>query len=547
MVDVLIGIPFCLGQRCAGNQSGAVCCGSRISYIIVFFQDRLADMFRFFTHDKNLLFRIVCLEKEVLFLYTKNSLEFPVYKNALCAKMRSSRRGNCCFAARSCAEIALLRNLFKHRKNTGKPQIFHKGVTIPTQALLIMSISKENRYQSKEVIDMWKKGAKFVALALTFGVLASVAFQGSNYVYNQSLSGDGKAETSSQAEKTTADAVSTANTGEGAQEGVTAIAEANMPSIVAITNKSVQEMRNLFGQTQSYESESSGSGIIIGQTDEELLIVTNNHVVSSAQELSVGFVDETACEAKIKGTDASHDIAVIAVKMSDIPEETREQIKVIALGSSSELKVGEQVVAIGNALGYGQSVTTGIVSALNRQVTIDGNTYNLIQTDAAINPGNSGGALLNMSGQLVGINSAKLSDTSVEGMGYAIPVDDVLDIIEGLMNRTTRDEKAEEGEEGFLGISGQDVTTEVSKSYDMPKGVYITSVEEGSAADKAGLKKGYIITRFDGSSVSSISELKEQLSYYKAGESVEVVYSTVSDGEYTEQTVTVTLGKKPAE
>lgn len=547
MVDVLIGIPFCLGQRCAGNQSGAVCCGSRISYIIVFFQDRLADMFRFFTHDKNLLFRIVCLEKEVLFLYTKNSLEFPVYKNALCARMRSSRRGNCCFAVRSHAEIALLRNLFKHRKNTGKTQIFHKGVTIPTQALLIMSISKENRYQSKEVIDMWKKGAKFVALALTFGVLASVAFQGSNYVYNQSLSGDGKAETSSQTAKTTADAVSTANTGEGAQEGVTAIAEASMPSIVAITNKSVQEMRNLFGQTQSYESESSGSGIIIGQTDEELLIVTNNHVVSSAQELSVGFVDETACEAKIKGTDASHDIAVIAVKMSDIPEETREQIKVIALGSSSELKVGEQVVAIGNALGYGQSVTTGIVSALNRQVTIDGNTYNLIQTDAAINPGNSGGALLNMSGQLVGINSAKLSDTSVEGMGYTIPVDDVLDIIEGLMNRTTRDEKAEEGEEGFLGISGQDVTTEVSKSYDMPKGVYITSVEEGSAADKAGLKKGYIITRFDGSSVSSISELKEQLSYYKAGESVEVVYSTVSGGEYTEQTVTVTLGKKPAE
>lgn len=480
-------------------------------------------------------------------MYTKNSLEFPVYKNALCARMRSSRRGNCCFAARSHAEIALLRNLFKHRKNTGKTQIFHKGVTIPTQALLIMSISKENRYQSKEVIDMWKKGAKFVALALTFGVLASVAFQGSNYVYNQSLSGDGKAETSSQTAKTTADAVSTANTGEGAQEGVTAIAEASMPSIVAITNKSVQEMRNLFGQTQSYESESSGSGIIIGQTDEELLIVTNNHVVSSAQELSVGFVDETACEAKIKGTDASHDIAVIAVKMSDIPEETREQIKVIALGSSSELKVGEQVVAIGNALGYGQSVTTGIVSALNRQVTIDGNTYNLIQTDAAINPGNSGGALLNMSGQLVGINSAKLSDTSVEGMGYAIPVDDVLDIIEGLMNRTTRDEKAEEGEEGFLGISGQDVTTEVSKSYDMPKGVYITSVEEGSAADKAGLKKGYIITRFDGSSVSSISELKEQLSYYKAGESVEVVYSTVSGGEYTEQTVTVTLGKKPAE
>lgn len=394
---------------------------------------------------------------------------------------------------------------------------------------------------------MWKKGAKFVALALTFGVLASAAFQGSNYVYNQSVNGKEKTESSAQETKTMADTVSTSDTDGGTQEGVAEIAESGMPSVVAITNKSVQEMRNLFGQSQSYESESSGSGIIIGQTDEELLIVTNYHVVSSAQELSVSFVDETVCEAKIKGTDASHDVAVIAVKMSDIPEETKEQMKVIALGSSSDLKVGQQVIAIGNALGYGQSVTTGIVSALNRQVTIDNNTYNLIQTDAAINPGNSGGALLNMSGQLVGINSAKLSDTSVEGMGYAIPVDDVLDIIENLMSRTTREEKAEEGEQGYLGISGQDVTAEVSKAYDMPKGVYITSVDTGSAAEKAGLKKGYIITRFDGSSVSSISELKEQLAYYKAGESVEVVYSTVSEGEYVEQTVTVTLGKKAAE
>lgn len=394
---------------------------------------------------------------------------------------------------------------------------------------------------------MWKKGAKFVALALAFGVLASTAFQGSNYIYNQSVKTEEKTEASAQTETGLADAVSTQSSAEEGQMDIAAIAEQSMPAIVAITNKSVQEMRNLFGQTQSYESESSGSGIIIGQNDGELLIVTNNHVVSAAQELSVGFLDESVCEAKVKGTDASHDIAVIAVKMSDISEETKEQIKVISVGKSSELKVGEQVVAIGNALGYGQSVTTGIVSALDRQVTIDNCTYNLLQTDAAINPGNSGGALLNMSGQLIGINSAKLSDTSVEGMGYAIPVDDVLDIIESLMSRTTREEKAEEGEQGYLGISGQDVTSEVAQAYDMPKGVYITSVETGSAAEKVGLKKGYIITRFDGSSVSSISELKEQISYYKAGESVEVVYSTVSEGEYVEQTVTVTLGKKPAE
>ena len=390
---------------------------------------------------------------------------------------------------------------------------------------------------------MWKKGATFVSLAVAFGVLASVAFQGSNYIYNQKVKEEAaETEAVSQAEVSQAEAVSAKE--QAAATGVSAIAEQTMPSVVAITNKSVQEMRTMFGQTQTYESESSGSGIIIGQSDEELLIVTNNHVVSSAQELSVGFIDESVCSANIKGTDAEHDLAVISVKMSDITDETKEQIKVISVGSSSELKVGEQVVAIGNALGYGQSVTTGIVSALNREVTIDDYTNSLIQTDAAINPGNSGGALLNMSGQLVGINSAKYSDTAVEGMGYAIPVDDVMEIIESLMSRTTRYEKAEEGEQGYLGISGQDVTSEVSEAYGMPKGVYITSVEEGSAAEKAGLKKGCIITKFDGSTITSISELKEQLSYYKAGEEVEVVYTFANGGEYTEQTTTVVLGQK---
>ena len=391
-----------------------------------------------------------------------------------------------------------------------------------------------------------KKRSKFVATALAFGVLASTAFQGSNYLYNKANGGTVTA--TDKAELNIASAVSSsstdvAGTDTDSSASVSAIAEAAMPSLVAITNKSVQEMQSMFGQTQAYESESSGSGIIIGKTDTELLMVTNNHVVSGAQDLSVGFVDESVAEAAVKGTDADHDIAVIAVKLSDLSEDTLSAIKVIEIGSSSNLEVGEQVVAIGNALGYGQSVTTGIVSALNREVTIDNTANTLIQTDAAINPGNSGGALLNMSGQLVGINSAKYSDTSVEGMGYAIPVDDVVDIIENLMNRQVRTEKAAEGERGFLGISGQDVTSEVSQAYDMPKGVYITSVETGSAAEQVGLQKGDIITKFDGTSVSALADLKEQLAYYKTGEQVEITYSTRENGQYAEKTATVTLGQ----
>ena len=391
-----------------------------------------------------------------------------------------------------------------------------------------------------------KKGSKFAAMALAFGVLASTAFQGSNYLYNKANGGTVTA--TDKAELNIASAVSSSSTDAAGTDtdssaSVSTIAEAAMPSLVAITNKSVQEMQSMFGQTQAYESESSGSGIIIGKTDTELLMVTNNHVVSGAQDLSVGFVDESVAEAAVKGTDADHDIAVIAVKLSDLSEDTLSAIKVIEIGSSSNLEVGEQVVAIGNALGYGQSVTTGIVSALNREVTIDNTANTLIQTDAAINPGNSGGALLNMSGQLVGINSAKYSDTSVEGMGYAIPVDDVVDIIENLMNRQVRTEKAAEGERGFLGISGQDVTSEVSQAYDMPKGVYITSVETGSAAEQVGLQKGDIITKFDGTSVSALAVLKEQLAYYKTGEQVEITYSTRENGQYAEKTATVTLGQ----
>ena len=387
-----------------------------------------------------------------------------------------------------------------------------------------------------------RKGAKVAAVALAFGVVASAAFQGTNYIFHQF---DKENEESQAAELNIAKASGTSSASGSETEtesDVSSIAEAAMPSLVAITNQSVQEMQNWFGQRQAYESESSGTGIIVGQTDTELLIATNNHVVEGAKTLSVGFIDETAAEGQIKGTDADHDIAVISVKLSDLSADTLSKIKIIEIGSSSDLKVGEQVVAIGNALGYGQSVTTGIVSALNRPVTIDGITNELIQTDAAINPGNSGGALLNMSGQLVGINSAKYSDTTVEGMGYAIPVDDVIDIIEELMNRTVHTEKAPEGQQGYLGITGQDVTSEVAEAYDMPRGVYITSVEEGSPAEAAGLQKGDIITKFDGTSVSSFSDLQELISYYSSGETVEVTYSAVSDGQYVEQTATVTLG-----
>ncbi len=392
-----------------------------------------------------------------------------------------------------------------------------------------------------------KKGLKTIALALVFGVTASAAFQGSNLLIEQWTGEEAQTEITGGVQlnqtsgQTAGGEVNTSSTA-GAAKDISGIASQAMPSVVSITNKSVQEMR-LFGQSQAFESESRGTGIIIGQTDTELLLVTNHHVVNGANEISVGFVDGEIAEAKLKGSDTGRDLAVLSVKMEEIPAKTKEEIRVIELGKSSELKVGEQVVAIGNALGYGQSVTTGIVSALNREVTIENNTNTLIQTDAAINPGNSGGALLNMNGQLIGINSAKYSDTNVEGMGYAIPVDDVLDIIEGLMNRTLREEKAPEGEQGFLGITGQDVTTEVSDAYDMPKGVYITSVEEGSGAAAAGLKKGDIITRFDGSSVSTLAELKEQLSYYKEGEQVKLTVSMAAEGEYQEQVVTVTLGE----
>ena len=386
-----------------------------------------------------------------------------------------------------------------------------------------------------------KRAAALALSGVLLGGAAGVSFVAVNRI----------AQDSSEAEKvvsSTPTLQTAADTKDGNIKGqsldVSDIASATMPSIVSITNKSVQEVQNYFdmfgmgGQMQEQEVESAGSGIIVGQNDTELLIVTNNHVVENADTLSVAFVDNEVYEAAIKGTDADNDLAVVAVKLEEISDDTMSEIKAIQLGDSENLQVGEQVVAIGNALGYGQSVTTGIVSAVDRQ--LDEASCNLIQTDAAINPGNSGGALLNMPGQLVGINSAKLASTEVEGMGYAIPVSVAQPIMEDLMSRTTR-EKVSEDQASSIGIKGVDVDSETAETYGMPQGAYVAEVNEGSAAEKAGLKEGMIITKFDGTSVKSKSDLKAQLAYYAAGETVNLTVSVADNGEYQEKDLQITL------
>lgn len=342
---------------------------------------------------------------------------------------------------------------------------------------------------------------------------------------------------------------------DGTITGVADVAAEVMPAVVSITNKSVQEVQDIFGMYGYYfgygqpdggytiEQESAGSGIIIGQSDEELLICTNNHVVEGATEITVGFVDNEIYEAVVKGTDAGNDLAVVAVNLSDISDDTLDQIKVAQIGNSDDLVVGEQVVAIGNALGYGQSVTTGIVSALNRTIQLDGyDNTQLIQTDAAINGGNSGGALLDMNGHVIGINSAKVAESGVEGMGYAIPISYAQPILEDLMNKKTRTETVAEEDSAYIGITGESVSSEMTEFYGIPKGIFITEVAEDSPAEDAGLQKGDIITKFDGSSVMRMSDMKEMLAYYAAGEEVKLLVSTADNGEYKEREVNLTLG-----
>ena len=419
-----------------------------------------------------------------------------------------------------------------------------------------------------------KKAGTTIALAVIFGLVAAVVFQAANFAADRFLN-TGKSSvqiktTDSVDLQETASDDSTADKVLSDSENgtVAAVAQASMPSVVAITTVSVQEIPSFFGySSHQYKSASTGSGIIVGDNDDELLIATNNHVVDGATTLSVCFIGddvanaetetvnagdngdlnvEDAVSAKIKGTDADNDLAVVAVKKSDIPEDTLNQIKIAQIGSSDDLAVGQQVVAIGNALGYGQSVTSGWISALNRTISTDDgtNSTGLIQTDAAINPGNSGGALLNMKGELIGINSAKYADSAVEGMGYAIPISKAKPILEELMNRETR-EKVDSSKKGYLGVSLANLTTEAIEMYNMPTGAFVRNVEDDSPAQEAGICKGNIIVKFDGQKVSDGDDLLDKLQYYKSGEKIEAVIARATNGEYEENTVELTLGTRP--
>ena len=419
-----------------------------------------------------------------------------------------------------------------------------------------------------------KKAGATIALAVIFGLVAAVVFQAANFAADRFLN-TGKSSvqiktTDSVDLQETASDDSTADKVLSDSENgtVAAVAQASMPSVVAITTVSVQEIPSFFGySSHQYKSASTGSGIIVGDNDDELLIATNNHVVDGATTLSVCFIGddvanaetetvnagdngdlnvEDAVSAKIKGTDADNDLAVVAVKKSDIPEDTLNQIKIAQIGSSDDLAVGQQVVAIGNALGYGQSVTSGWISALNRTISTDDgtNSTGLIQTDVAINPGNSGGALLNMKGELIGINSAKYADSAVEGMGYAIPISKAKPILEELMNRETR-EKVDSSKKGYLGVSLANLTTEAIEMYNMPTGAFVRSVEDDSPAQEAGICKGDIIVKFDGQKVSDGDDLLDKLQYYKSGEKIEAVIARATNGEYEENTIELTLGTRP--
>jgi serine protease Do len=434
-------------------------------------------------------------------------------------------------------------------------------------------MNKDNR--NDKIRKIAKKGLTFSLCAVLAGGLAAGSFEGVNKLAGWSgattvEAASNKDETTltyAKSEKKDSDASDsksdtgkdTGSTAKGSLDVSEIVSEA-LPSIVSITTKSVQEVQNYFGmygmygyapQQQEQEVEGSGSGIIVGKNDDELLIATNYHVVEGADTLSVAFTDGNAVEASVKGFDEERDLAVVSVSLDDVEDDTMDAVSIANIGSSDDLKVGEQVVAIGNALGYGQSVTTGIVSAKNRRMDSDNNTVtdgsddssdgvNLIQTDAAINPGNSGGALLNMEGEVVGINSAKLASTEVEGMGYAIAISDVTDILQNLMNETSRD-KLDDSEHGVLGIEGSSVSSEAVQMYGIPAGVFVKKVTEGGAADKAGLKANSVITEFNGKTVSSIDQLVEYLSYYEPDEEVELTVQVPHGTSYKEETVKVTL------
>ncbi|MDY5103064.1 MAG: trypsin-like peptidase domain-containing protein [Agathobacter sp.] len=395
--------------------------------------------------------------------------------------------------------------------------------------------------------------AKCTAIALVFGLVAGVVFTGVSYVGHKALGIASSSETAGEDDKDTTtysndkdSAIQQTSTGQAAElTDVSAIVEEVMPSIVAITNIGTVTYQTFWG-TQQEQQESCGSGIIVQQDDEYLYIVTNNHVVQNADTLTVQFSNDSTASCEVKGTDPSDDLAVVKVALKNIEADTLQTIKVATIGDSEKLKVGESAIAIGNALGYGQSVSVGYISALGRTVTVldqtNGTTItnnNMIQTDAAINPGNSGGALLNSKGEVIGINSVKYTDTDVEGFGFAIPMADAMPIVQQLITR----EKVEETKSAYLGIQGQDISADMAETYNMPQGIYVYQAIEGAAAAEAGIRQGDIITAFDGQSVSTMSELKELLTYYEAGQKVTVTIQRLNNG-YEEKEITVTLGSQ---
>ena len=419
-----------------------------------------------------------------------------------------------------------------------------------------------------------KKLGMTAAVAAVFGLVAGGVFLGVNYVGNEVIEPKNvQIDNTPVTDGKTVEGADAINNIETTGNTVADVAKNVMPSIVAITGISIQEIPNYFGfGVQAQTVPSSGSGIIVGQNDEELLIATNNHVVADTESITVCFTNQdgtaastgennledtaatdenstdleagTAVEAQIKGTDADNDLAVIAVKIADIPADVLSQIKVATIGSSDDMIIGEQVVAIGNALGYGQSVTSGYVSALNKRVSSDNIDSTFIQTDAAINPGNSGGALLNMKGELVGINSSKIASNEVEGMGFAIPISRAEPILDNLMSKKTRSKVEDENKAAYLGITCKNVTAEASQMYNMPTGVFVDSVVEDGPAEEAGIQAGDIIRKIDGTSISTNEGLIEQLQYYEAGEEIDFVVSRANGGEYKEETITVELGAK---
>lgn len=451
---------------------------------------------------------------------------------------------------------------FNHTENNNEME----NETNTYQPLTPSGSHNNNKKNPKNSKKLAKKIGAITLSAVLFGSVAAGSFQAVNYFSPVSKTTNSSSQTS-KSNSSSASLLKTTTTSDSSNKGsldVSDITTSAMPSIVAITNKSVQEVQDYFsqfgfrgqGQTQTQETESQGSGIIIGKNDSELLMVTNNHVVEGADTLSVCFIDNQVYEAAIKGTDPENDLAVIAVPLDSISDDTMSKIAVASIGDSDSLKVGEQVVAIGNALGYGQSVTTGIVSAVNRTLSSnssdtqdsnsssdDSSSATYIQTDAAINPGNSGGALLNMNGEVIGINSAKLASTEVEGMGYAIPISRVSDIIDNLMNQTTRT-KVDSDKQGTIGIKGINVTSDVQEKYNLPEGIYVSEVTSGSAAEKAGITSGSVITKFDGKSVTDIESLQDLLQYYKAGETVELTLQVPDSDSYKEKTVSISLGSK---